>query len=96
VVTVVNHFRLAEPLPETAYEALRASFPGMRALGCRGCQVVEVSADHVILVLVLENEEAAAAVSRTYGGPWMNEHVRPRLVGDTDRSVGEAVVSLGF
>jgi hypothetical protein len=96
VVTVVNQFRLAEALPQAAYEALRAAFPGMQALGCRACQIVEVATDHLILVLVLDDEEAAAEVSRMYGGPWMNEHVRPRLVGDTDRSVGEAVVSLGF
>ena len=68
----------------------------MRELGCRSCQLVKVAEDHLILVLVFESAEAAAAVSTTYGAPWMNEYVRPHLAGDTDRSVGEAVVSLGF
>jgi len=96
MVTVVNHLRLSGPLPDTAYEALEAAFPEMQALGCRACQLVQAADDHLILVLVFESAEAAAAVSTTYGGPWMNEHVRPHLAGDTDRSVGEAIVSLGL
>jgi hypothetical protein len=95
MVTVINHLRLSEPLAESAFEALEEVFPGMRALGCRSCQIVKIAEDHLILVLVLDSAEAAAAVSDTYGGPWMREHVRPRLAGDTDRSVGEVVVSLG-
>jgi len=27
------------------------------------------------------------------GGPWMREHIRPLLAGDTERSVGEVIAS---
>lgn len=94
--TVVNHLRLAEPVPESACEAIAASFPAMRDLGCRTFQIVKVADDHLILVLVLDSAEAAAAVSKTYGGPWMREHVTSHLSGPTERSVGEAICSLGF
>jgi hypothetical protein len=57
---------------------------------------MKVADDHLILVLVLESAEAAAAVSETYGGPWMREHLIPRLASPTARSVGEVVCSLGF
>jgi hypothetical protein len=96
VVTVVNHLRLAEPVPESAFRAIEETFPRMQELGCRACQLVEVTDRHLILVLVFDSRDAATEVSKTYGGPWMNEHIRPRLAGDTERNVGEAIVSLGL
>jgi hypothetical protein len=95
MVTVVNHLRLSAPIPDAAFEAVRTAFPGMRELGCLAFEVVRVADDHAILILVLRDAEAAAAVSRTYGGPWMNEHVRPLLSGETERYVGDVVCSLG-
>jgi len=96
VVTVVNHLRLTEPLPVGALGALEDVFPAMQREGCRACQLVRVADDHLILVLVFDSAEVAATVSSAYGGPWMRDYVRPYLAGDTDRSVGEAIVSLGF
>jgi hypothetical protein len=57
---------------------------------------VKVADDHLILVLVLDSAEAAAAVSEAYGGPWMREYVVPLLSSPTERSIGEATCSLGF
>lgn len=35
----------------------------------------------------------ADRMAREVGGPWMREHVRPLLVGDTERSLGEVIAS---
>ena len=96
MVTVVNHLRLSEPLADSALQSLRDLFPEMQAAGCRAAQLVRAADDHVILVLMFEAAEAAAAVSERFGGPWMREHVVPRLAGATERTVGEAIVSLGI
>ena len=32
-------------------------------------------------------------MAREVGGPWMREHIRPLLAGDTARSVGEVIAS---
>jgi hypothetical protein len=33
------------------------------------------------------------AIAREVGRPWMREHIRPLLVGDSERSVGEVIAS---
>ncbi len=96
VVTVVNHLRLSAPIPASAFAAVREMWDDMRELGCLGLQVVQVADDHAILVLVVRDADAASAVSRAYGGLWMNEHVRPLLAADTERYVGEVVYGLGL
>jgi hypothetical protein len=96
VVTVVNHLRLSEPLPDSAVDAFAAAFPEMQRLGCKAAQLLKVADDHVILVLVFDSSEAAATVSETIGGPLMREHVIPLLASATERSVGEAIFSLGI
>jgi hypothetical protein len=94
VVTVVNHLRLSAPIPAEAFTAAAASFPEMQQHGCTGPQIVEVADDHAILLLFFESAEAAATVSRAYGGPWLNEHVAPLLTGPTERSVGRVAFAL--
>ena len=96
VFTLVNHHYLAEPIPESAYEALAARFTEMRELGLRTFQIIKVADDHVILVAVFDSDEAADRVSARIGSPWLREHVIPRLSSPTEQSFGEALCSLGF
>jgi hypothetical protein len=96
VFTLVNHHRLLEPIPESAYAALTARFAEMRDLGLRTFQIVKVADDHVILVAVFDSAEAADAVSDAIGSPWLREYVIPRLSSPTEQSFGEATCSLGF
>ncbi len=94
--TLVNHHHLSEPIPDSAYAELTARFPEMRERGLRTFQIIEVAADHVILVAVFDSGEAADTVSELIGSPWLREHVIPRLSSPTEQSVGEAIFSLGF
>jgi hypothetical protein len=96
VFTLVNHHRLSEPIPESAYAALTARFAEMRDLGLRTFQIVKVADDHVILVAVFDSAEAADTVSGSIGSPWLREYVIPRLSSPTEQSFGEAICSLGF
>lgn len=90
---VVNHLRLRDPV---AGETVAAAREGMRrvvAAGARAARLAKVDERHLILVLEFATAEDADRVSREVGGPWMREHIRPLLAGDTERSVGEVVAS---
>ena len=61
--------------------------------GALAARVVEVDERHLILILEFQTAEDADRIAREVGGPWMREHVRPLLAGDTDRSVGEVIAA---
>ena len=63
--------------------------------GALAARVVKVDETHLILILEFPTTEDAGRVAREVGGPWMNEHIRPLLAGDTVRSVGEVIASAG-
>ena len=90
---VVNHLRLRDPLTE---DTVQKAHDGMRLVvdagGSRG-QVLKVDDRHLILILEFASAEEANRVAREVGGPWMNEHIRPLLAGDTERHVGEVIAS---
>ena len=90
---VVNHLRLRDPLTEETVQAVR---DGLRLVveagGSRG-QVLKVDERHLILILEFPSAEEANRIAREVGGPWMNEHIRPLLAGDTERHVGEVIAS---
>ena len=48
---------------------------------------------HLILILEFSTAEDADRIAREVGGPWMREHIRPLLAGDTERSVAEVIAS---
>jgi len=93
VHVVVNHLRLRDPLSEQTVQAAR---DGIRLVvdagGSRG-QVLKVDDRHLILILEFPSAEEADRVAREVGGPWMREHIRPLLAGDTERHVGEVIAS---
>jgi hypothetical protein len=93
VHVVVNHLRLRDPLTE---ETVQAGREGIRLVveagGSRG-QMLKVDERHLILVLEFPSAEEANRIAREVGGPWMNEHIRLLLAGDTERYVGEVIAS---
>jgi hypothetical protein len=95
VHVVVNHLRLRDPLTEDTVQRAR---DGVRLVvdagGSRG-QVLKVDDRHLILILEFASADEANRVAREVGGPWMNEHIRPLLAGDTERHVGEVIASSG-
>jgi len=93
VHVVVNHLRLREPLTESTVEALHAGVRLAVDAGALAARVVKVDEKHLILILEFRSADDADRMAREVGGPWMREHIRPLLAGDTDRSVGEVVAS---
>jgi hypothetical protein len=90
---VVNHLRLRDPLTDATVQAARDGMQLVVAAGALSASVARVDERHLILILVFPTAEDADRISREVGGPWMREHIRPLLAGDTDRNVGEVIAS---
>lgn len=90
---VVNHLRLREPMPATALDALRNGVNLVVEAGGLAARVCKVDDLHLILILEFSSAEDASRIARDVGGPWMREHIRPLLAGDTERSVAEVIAS---
>lgn len=61
--------------------------------GALRARLAKVDEMHLILILEFSTAEDADRIAREIGGPWIREHVRPLLAGDTDRSVAEVIAS---
>ena len=92
---VVNHLRLRDPLAPATVEALQDGVRLVTDAGGLGGRVVKVDDRHLILILEFASAEDADRTAREVGGPWMREHIRPLLAGDTERSLGEVIASAG-
>ena len=92
---VVNHLTLRDGLTEATVEAARDGMQMVVDAGALAARLVKVDETHLILILEFPTTEDAGRVAREVGGPWMNEHIRPLLAGDTARSVGEVIASAG-
>jgi hypothetical protein len=90
---VVNHLRLREPVPEATLEATRKALQLVVDAGGLAARVAKVDDTHLILILEFSTAEDADRIAREVGGPWMREHIRPLLAGDTERSVAEVIAS---
>jgi hypothetical protein len=90
---VVNHLRLREPLPAATVDAARTGMQLVVDAGALAARVAQVDETHLILILEFRTAEDADRIAREVGGPWMREHIRPLLAGDTERSVGEVIAS---
>jgi hypothetical protein len=90
---VVNHLRLREPVPDATVEAARTGMQLVVDAGAVAARVAKVDERHLILILEFSTAEDADRIAREVGGPWMREHIRPLLAGDTERSVAEVIAS---
>lgn len=90
---VVNHLRLRDPLPDATLDALRDGVNLVVEAGGLGAKVCKVDEKHLILILEFATAEDADRIAREAGGPWMREHIRPLLAGDTERYVAEVIAS---
>ena len=90
---VINHLRLRDPVADTTVQAARAGMRLVVDAGALAARVAKVDETHLILILEFAGPEDADRIAREVGGPWMREHVRPLLAGDTERSVGEVIAS---
>jgi hypothetical protein len=93
VHVVVNHLRLREPMPDATVEAARAGMQLVVDAGALAARVAKVDETHLILILEFSTAEDAGRIAREVGAPWMREHIRPLLAGDTQRSVGDVIAS---
>lgn len=90
---VINHLRLREPVADATVEALRKGVQLAVDAGAHAARVAKVDETHLILILEFASAEDANRMAREVGGPWMREHIRPLLAGDTDRNLGEVIAS---
>jgi hypothetical protein len=93
VQVVVNHLRLREPVTDTTVAALQNGARLAVEAGALAARVAKVDETHLILILEFARPGDADRMAREVGGPWMREHIRPLLAGDTERSVGEVIAS---
>jgi len=93
VKVVVNHLRLREPVTDTTVEALQNGARLAVEAGALAARVAKVDETHLILILEFARPGDADRMAREVGGPWMREHIRPLLAGDTERHVGEVIAS---
>ena len=90
---VINHLRLRDAVAGPTVEALQNGVQLAVDAGALSARVAKVDERHVILILEFASAEDADRMAQEVGGPWMREHIRPLLAGDTDRSVGEVIAS---
>ena len=90
---VINHLRLRDPVADSTVEVLPKGVQLAVDAGARAARVAKVDETHLILILEFSSAEDADRMAREVGGPWMREHIRPLLAGDTERSVGEVIAS---
>jgi hypothetical protein len=93
VHVVINHLRLRNPVSDATVQAAREGMQLVVDAGALVARVAKVDETHLILILEFATAEDADCVARDVGGPWMREHIRPLLAGDTERSVGEVIAS---
>ena len=93
VHVVVNHLRLRDPVADETVQAARDALRQVVGAGARAARLARVDERHLILILEFAGAEDADRIAREVGGPWMREHIRPLLAGDTERSVGEVIAS---
>jgi hypothetical protein len=56
-----------------------------------GVSLVRIDDTHAMLVVLFKNRRALEDISNNIAAPWFAEHVRPNLVGQVSRQVGEIV-----
>jgi hypothetical protein len=93
VHVVVNHLRLREPPPDSIVDAARDALQRVVDAGGLAARLAQVDDTHLILILEFSTAEDADRIAREVGGPWMREHIRPLLAGDTERHVAEVIAS---
>lgn len=92
---VVNRLRLSTPIPPEVWERAQAEVPARarQVPGFRSLQVIEVSADEVVLVVLADSAEALDRIADEVGNSWMREHVLPHLASPPERQVGKVVAT---
>jgi hypothetical protein len=90
---VVNHLRLRDPVSDATVQAAREGMRLVVDAGALTARVAKVDETHLVLILDFADADDADRIAREVGGPWMREHIRPLLAGDTERSVGEVIAS---
>jgi hypothetical protein len=88
---VINHLRLRDPLTDATAEAARDGMQLVVDAGALAARVAKVDEKHLVLILDFATAADADRIAREVGGPWMREHIRPLLAGDTERSLGEVI-----
>ena len=92
---VINHLHFKAPVDRALFATAEADLaPSMRAIpGFAGFQIVEVTADHVVLVITGDDAETLDRLATEIGTPWMRENVIPLLAAPPERHIGPVIAS---
>jgi len=90
---VVNHLHFRKAVTHATVEAFRDAAEQVVDAGALAARVARVDDKHLILLLDFRSPEDTDRVAREIGGGWMRENIVPLLDRDTERSVGEVIVS---
>ena len=92
---VINHMGLDVDPTIIGEEIERTGLPAARALpGFRGYFWLRNGPDRATAVICWDSAETAQAAAAVLGPTWFNEHVFPHLLGEQDRTGGEAIVAV--
>jgi hypothetical protein len=91
---VINHLHLREaPDSDLLARAERELVPQARIMeGIHGLHIVQVTPDHLILVILGDDAEVLDNFATEVGSPWM-EYVMPLLASPPERHLGPLVVT---
>ena len=90
---VINHLRFRDAVTAETETSTKQALALVVDSGGLSARLAKVDERHLVLILEFETAEDANRIARDVGGPWMREHIRPLLAGDTDRSVAEVIAS---
>ena len=92
---VVNHLRFKDPVDRALFARAEAELaPSMRAIpGFASLHIVQVAADHVVLVITGDDAQTLDRLATEVGTPWMRDNVIPLLAGPPERHIGPIIAS---
>ena len=93
---VINTLRFKESVdPALFARAEREMADQMCAIeGFQGFRVVQVSDDHVVLVIFADSAEVLDRMATELGNTWMGANVTPLLDGPPERRIGPVIASV--
>ena len=90
---VINHLYLNVPIETVRQASEQSLLPILSGIpGFREFDLVQAAEDHLIVILLWENLDAANRGSSVIGPTWFAQNVAPHLKSEQQRSVGEVVL----
>ena len=95
---VINHLHFAAPVETDILAAMQTDvIPKMSAFeGFKRLMVIQVTEDHVVLIITGTDPDVLDRLATEVGSPWMRANIVPLLSRPPERVVGAVVVGTGI